>query len=477
MTLLTQEGGYPYSHGTASRLCDRLLRGMPDVGFDILTVVTDRVNPIVWEVPHNVARVLTVPTWGPPHAGRALRSRRLREFLSRYENFLLSLLRVGSPEGFADGLCALAAHSRAGELSATLRTDAAARTLAAVWRHPDVAGSVADATRHDARQATDLLEQTLRPLAAPSPRTDLTHAVGGGLAALPGLVARHFEDVPLLLSEHGEFQPERYLGHRAGPYRWPVKALLLGFHRLLARETNARADLVTFGGHYHRRWVEHGGTEVGRIGTVYGGIEPELFPRFAKPEPQVPTLVWAGRIDPIKDLETLIRCFHIVRRELPEARLRLFGPVASGAERYRDHCQALIAELGLTNAVTFEGRVSDIESAYAAGNIVMLSSVSEGFPFSVVEAMAFGRVPVSTAVRGAREAVGDAGLVVPLRDPLAMAQAALGLLRNPARRAAMVKVGRQRVIEQFMLRHTTDSFRSFYLSLAGQSRGAGTSGV
>lgn len=128
-----------------------------------------------------------------------------------------------------------------------------------------------------------------------------------------------------------------------------------------------------------------------------------------------------------------------MRSELPEATLRLFGGTPRGGEAYRERCEALADSLDQGGAVTFEGRVEDIRDAYAAGNVVMLSSISEGFPFTLIEAMSCGRATVSTDVGGVREAVGPAGLVVPPRDPDAMAAAALELLGDPVRRAAMGK--------------------------------------
>lgn len=192
--------------------------------------------------------------------------------------------------------------------------------------------------------------------------------------------------------------------------------------------------------------------------------------RSAGPEPTDLTLSWAGRVDPIKDLETLIRAFALARAQLPSLRLRLFGGTPRGGEAYRERCEALAAELGHADAVTFEGRVDDIKDAYAAGNVVMLSSISEGFPFTLIEAMSCGRATVSTDVGGVREAVGDTGLVVPPRDPGAMAAAALELLGDPGRRRSMGEAARLRVIEQFTLRQTVDTFRSIYLELSTLGR-------
>ncbi|MFF6783315.1 GT4 family glycosyltransferase PelF [Streptomyces sp. NPDC012510] len=468
VTLLT-EGTYPHSHGGVSVWCDQLVQGMPDLEFDVIAVTGTGREPVVWDPPAHVSRVLSVPLWGEPPEGRPPRGRARRQLAAAYERFLTALLDPAAEDGFAPALHAMARAAADGTLSPFLRSDRAIALLTAVWNRPGLAVREARPTLHDALTATSLLEHALRPLAAPPPETGVAHAVSGGVAVLPGLAALERHGVPLLLTEHGVYLRERYLGCRTAPYRWPVKAVVLGFFRLLAEETYRRAALITPGNRYNRLWEEQGGADPESIRTVYNGVDPAAFSP-AGPEPDTPTLSWAGRVDPIKDLETLIRAFALVRARRPDARLRLFGGTPKGGEAYRERCQALAAELGHGDAVTFEGRVDDIRDAYAAGNVVMLSSISEGFPFTLIEAMSCGRATVSTDVGGVREAVGDTGLVVPPRDPGAMAEAALELLGDPVRRRAMGEAARLRVIEQFTLRRTIDTFRSIYLELLTRAR-------
>ncbi|MFC7882675.1 GT4 family glycosyltransferase PelF [Streptomyces sp. NPDC057376] len=464
VTLLT-EGTYPHSHGGVSVWCDQLVTGMPDLDFDVVAVTGTGREPLVWDVPAHVGRVVSVPMWGAAPQGRAPRGRRAGRLAADYERFVTALLDPRAEHGFAPALYRLARAAADGALSPFLRGDRAISVLTAVWNRPGLPVREARPTLHDAVTATALLEHALRPLAAPYPEQGVAHAVSGGVAVLPGLAGLERHGVPLLLTEHGVYLRERYLGYRTAPYRWPVKALLLGFFRLLAEETYRRAALITPGNRYNRLWEEQGGAAPQSIRTVYNGVDPAAFPP-AGPEPARPVLSWAGRVDPIKDLETLIRAFALVRAELPDARLRLFGGTPRGGEAYRERCEALAAELGHGDAVAFEGRVEDIKDAYAAGNVVMLSSISEGFPFTLIEAMSCGRATVSTDVGGVREAVGGAGLVVPPRDPAAMAAAALELLRDAGRRRAMGEAARLRVIEQFTLRQTIDTFRSIYLELS-----------
>ncbi|MGP4111853.1 GT4 family glycosyltransferase PelF [Streptomyces sp. 4N509B] len=551
------EGTYPHIHGGVSTWCDQLVRGMPDVDFQVLSLTATGREPVAWELPPNIRRHTAVPLWGVPPgtAHPPLWGVARRRFLASYGSFLDALLDADdqAPDGpaqerFAAGLYELAVLAREGRLSAALRTEAALRTLTDRWatgpspatRSPaaaspllatalapaatpalaralatreatgggagrgagggeattagltsfltdpltdPLADPVADAatppgdggdhatrpTLHDALTATDLLEHHLRPLAVRIPDGHIAHAVSGGLAVLPALVAQRLDGTPFLLTEHGVYLRERYLSHRGASFGTPVKRLLLGFHRRLAVEGYRRARLVTPCNQYNRRWEERGGADPDRIRTVYNGVDPQAFPE-AGPEPATLTLVWAGRVDPIKDLETLIRAYALLRPAFPTLRLRLFGGVPAGGEEYRDRCAKLAATLGVADGLTFEGRVSQVSRAYAAGSVVMLSSISEGFPYSLIEAMSCGRATVSTDVGGVREAAGDAGLVVPPRDPAAMAEATAALLRDPGRRAALGAAARRRVIDQFALRSLIDNFLGIYDELGTPPR-------
>jgi len=240
-----------------------------------------------------------------------------------------------------------------------------------------------------------------------------------------------------------------------------VKALYLRFLRYLCATGYQEAAAITPGNAYNRRWEERLGAEPTRIRTVYNGVDPACFPAVDG-EPAVPTISWVGRIDPIKDLETLLRAFSLVRTELPAARLRLFGSAPQGGEAYLQRCQALAAELGIAGAATFEGRVADIRDAYQAGSIVVLCSVSEGFPYSLIEAMTCGRACVATDVGGVTEALGDTGLVIAPRNPERLARACLTLLRDDRRRRRLGSAARARALEYFTVDEAINTFDEIY---------------
>lgn len=106
VTMLT-EGTYPHVHGGVSTWCDQLVRGMPEVDFNVIALTGSGREPVTWELPRNVYRHTVVPLWGAtPRRGRrsVLRGKAHRRFTEVYETFLLSLLDPG--HGDSPGPCA-----------------------------------------------------------------------------------------------------------------------------------------------------------------------------------------------------------------------------------------------------------------------------------------------------------------------------------------------------------------------------------
>ena len=352
---LMTEGTYPFAFGGVSVWCDQLIRGMPGYDFHVVALVGTAAEPAVWALPGNVVSLVKMPLWGPaavPTSGRCGGGRRgggrggglpLRLLRQLIETLLDS--PAGTPQRFAVVLRELHEYcSRHGTLSTSLASDKAVHLLAGAWRDRWTDAGRPAPTLHDAVTALQLLDHSLRPLCYPPVPADLGHAVANGLSLLPALAAKWQHGVPVLLTEHGVYLREQFLQHRRSPYRWPVKALYLRFLRHLCATGYQEAAAITPGNAYNRRWEERLGAEPSRIRTVYNGVDPACFPALDG-EPAVPTISWVGRIDPIKDLETLLRAFSLVRKELPAARLRLFGSAPQGGESYLQRCQALAAEL------------------------------------------------------------------------------------------------------------------------------------
>ncbi len=470
---LVSEGTYPFAMGGVSVWCDQLIRGLPGFRWEMVALTVDGSEREAWPRPSNLDRVLNIPLWTPRTPGRGPRGRPGAAFRSAYQNLLDCLLIPLDPGSeraaqhrsrflFAlRGLYEYAAQG--GDLYAAVLSNPALTAMMDAWQ-----GIRADEecalTLADAAEAAWLIAHMTRPLAEPPVRADVVHSSMNGLAMLVAMAAKWAYDTPILLSEHGIYLRERYISylHASAPH--PVKVLILSFFRSLAGASYLLADALAPHSSYNRRWQLQNGADPSRMWTMYNGIEPDAFPS-AEAEPDVPTVAFMGRIDPLKDLHTLIRAFALVRERIPGARLRIFGGTPAVNAAYRDSCAQLIEELDLAGDATLEGRVDDVVQAYHSGTIVALTSISEGFPYTVVEAMACGRTVVCTNVGGVAEAVADTGIVVPPRDHVAVADACVRLLDDPAERHRLAALARARVLRRFTLDQSLVAYRELYEKL------------
>jgi glycosyltransferase involved in cell wall biosynthesis len=464
--LLVTEGTYPHVRGGVSVWCDQMIKGLKTHRFHVVALTATGHEPAVYDLPENVGSLRLLPLWTaqrPVQRGRFAKRPDPTAAITLLE---ASLSRdPGATEDFESALFELffQAHQPI-NLIEVLRTDAVATALAQFWQH--FHGGRGPALKlADAMTALDLIEHALRPLSYRPPETNITHTVSNGLAALVGLAAKWTHGTPLIIAEHGVYLRERYLALHGERLGWPVKAIVAAFTRRLCETGYRNADLITPCNEYNQRWEKRLGADPAKLRTVYNGVDPDRFPP-AQGEPEEPTLVFVGRIDPLKDLHTLLRGFALVLAELPAARLRIFGGAPAGGEWYHEECLALVQELGIGDAVVFEGQCNAVSDAYAAGHVVVLSSISEGLPFTVIEAMACGKPNVGTEVGGVAEAIGDTGLVVPPRRPAELAQACLDLLTDHERRRALGIAARERALKLFTIGRAVDIFDEIYNSLA-----------
>jgi glycosyltransferase involved in cell wall biosynthesis len=127
----------------------------------------------------------------------------------------------------------------------------------------------------------------------------------------------------------------------------------------------------------------------------------------------------------------------------------IFVLVGDGSERASLEAQA--ARLGIGDRVIFLGYRDDVAELLASCDLLVLPSLYEGLPLSVLEAMAAGKPVVATSVGGTPEAVldGETGFLVPSRDPTALVRAIQRLLKDACLRRKMGMAGRRRVQRNF----------------------------
>jgi polysaccharide biosynthesis protein PelF len=468
---LLAEGTYPFHPGGVSVWCDQLVRGLAPHRFTIYSIIGGDDSEPIWELPENVTDVHSICLWdnapSPKRPGSTS-----AELQSAFAQMVTSLVEPGGGPAFFDALHQLFVLSQTRPLNGALRTKASLEVLLDVM---GVAGpadrSIGDDHRpvmiSEAGLALDLIEHQLRPLFVPPPEVDLCHATANGLSILPALGAFWARKTPLVLSEHGIYLRERYLSYNAATYTRAVRSIMLRFFKRLTWVGYQIADAIAPGSEYNRQWQEANGGASERIRPIYNGVDAANFITCPS-EPDVPTLVWLGRIDPLKDVETLLLAFAKVRRSLPTARLRIFGSAADDNRDYLMLCEGLRDSLDLGQSATFEGRATSVVDAYHAGHIVLLTSISEGFPYTLIEAMAAGKPTVATDVGGVREAAGDAGLIVPPQRPDQIADACLVLLGDAELRRSIGRAARARILSMFTLEQSLAVFGDLYREVTGR---------
>ncbi|MEV6777418.1 DUF3492 domain-containing protein [Streptomyces syringium] len=512
MGLLT-EGGCPYGAGESGRWCERLVRGLDGHDFEIyaLSRAAHEEQGEPAELPAQVRRVRTASLWGDPAAragGRAYGTygrRERRAFDAHFGELVAAISSPGEPTStdlayrFADGLYGLAGLARdAGGLAGALRSEQALRALERACRAPGAHPAAYGTRVADLLLVSGLLERALRPLSldwygvsgsgADDERglagVDLCHATSGGVAALPGLLAKRFFGTPLLVTEYGARLRAYYLreggagltadgtaGEGGAGLSLAVRTLLSAFHRRLTAEVYDRAALVTHGDARDRRWQEHCGADRKRLRTVHPGVDPSRYDTVGEGVGRAGaartddgrTLVWVGG----GPEPALWQALAELREAEPDVRLRVVGPPDPGPPPDCGPPSALAPAVSFEEAASFDD-AGDPE-VYASASVVLLAGSADGFPAPLVEAMLCGRATVSPDVGVVRDVIGGTGPVVPPGDARALAEAALALLRDPERRARLGAAARARALELFTVERNVAAYHGIHLEVLSRA--------
>jgi glycosyltransferase involved in cell wall biosynthesis len=173
-----------------------------------------------------------------------------------------------------------------------------------------------------------------------------------------------------------------------------------------------------------------------------------------------------ARFDPVKDHAGLLRAFALLRATTPDAHLVLIGDGETRAAS-----EALAGELGLGDSVHFAGELRSGGNHHRAFDLSVLASLSEGFPNTLVEAMAAGKPVVATAVGGSIDAVvhEETGLLVPPGQPAELAEALARLAGSAALRRLFGDEGRRRALESFDAASVVGGLEAMYDQLLARA--------
>lgn len=464
---LITEGTYPFSGGGVSTWCDQLMTTLPEVGFEVVSITATGGNQRVWQTPPNVNAVTELGFWEPSAPGerarymRAMGRGRIDATALESVMRLLDLLLDPRPdqEAFERSLDELITQAELEHLAPALRCRAAVRWLTKRLAEIGWKASIADVV-----QCLDILEHLMRPAGFRMPTADIYHATGNGLAALVAIAGSARTGAPIVLSEHGVYLRERYLEYLDGPLGPCTRTMVLRFYRLLAATAYRRADVIVPVTSYNRRWEVHNGADEHRIRVVNNGVDPARFSTGSAEGSNEgpPTVGFLSRIDRIKDPLTLIRSAVHVKAEIPDVRVRIWGAVANNQQDYDLECRRTVSDLGLDDTVSFEGVTDDPASAYGAMDVLVSTSISEGLPYGIIEAMMCRKAIISTNVGGLPEALDGVAVLIEPRDADTLARAIVDVLHDPETSRELGTAARERALERFSLVDMTERYRAIY---------------
>jgi len=200
-------------------------------------------------------------------------------------------------------------------------------------------------------------------------------------------------------------------------------------------------------------------------------LRPELTSANAQPRPvkSPPTVLFVGRIAANKAHHDLIKATTVLRTSIRGSKLRLVG--ATSSPRYRSALDRLIASLGLTDAVSFTGRLSDAELdlEYRHADVFCCLSDHEGFGIPLLEAAHHGLPIVAFDAAAVAETVGGGGIVLNEKSPATVATALERVLTDVDLRASMVEAANAR-LRELGPDSAAKQFETAIVSVAEQTR-------
>jgi glycosyltransferase involved in cell wall biosynthesis len=272
-------------------------------------------------------------------------------------------------------------------------------------------------------------------------KVDLLHAHQYTPFFYSTIARLRYRHPPILFTEHGRSFPDYPRRKRI----WANRLLL-----------ESRDRVVGVGQAVRRALIRNEGFPENRVTVISNGVDLAPFDRPAVDRDAVRgefglaanalLVLQVARLDYLKDHLTAIRTMERIVRRRPDAHLLLVG---EGTER--PAVEKDVADRSLASHVTLLGRRRDVPRLLPASDVVLLTSISEGIPLTLIEAMAARRPVVATDVGGVAEIVedGTTGLLAPSGDDARLAEHVLRLADDAVLRGKMGEAGRRRAYALF----------------------------
>ncbi len=449
------------------------IEGMNDSEFVVLNQLSNPNISAIYSIPRNVSRVIEVPLFG---------TNRYEEFSKQDVSLVSKIIRTTDSvvqHKFLPLFEKLLKNMLADRCETELVKDSIFKMhkfltvydAKKCFEHPMAWETFLKQVRQDPLYsrmslkvvlgAFQFFQRGLQIISIEIPRVDLVHCSLVWFPSMVAVCAKKEYGTPILVTEHGVAFREQLLYYNTQFQDDASKIFWKTLARNIITTVYAEADAIVPVCLANALWERLLGAEESKIRVIYNGIDTNRFrPIKAELENARPTVVSVARIDGFKDIPSLIRAVNYVREKVPNVECLLYG--GSIDLEYSLKCVNLVKALRLENNFKFMGSTKEPEKAYNRGDVVALTSIAEGFPFSVIEAMACGKAIVASDVGGVAEALEGCGILVRSRNPQDMANGIIELLRNEKLRSELGAAACKKAREKFSLETSIQQYRELY---------------
>jgi len=489
LILLQTEASYPYGGGGISTWVHTLCTELEEEADFILFAVTGQPNvKLKYELPQNIRSIIHVPLWGveqpadyyaPQRPFSVTLSAKIRTndndvidslFLPLFRDLMQGIFNGGHSSPYSEaeiiyGLWKFCTHF-------DYKTALSHRKVWAEFKHwiersyPDdiMDLNVPEINLKHVTFALRWLYHFLMPVDVPLPDVEVTHSTLAGFPSIPSIVKRYEDGTPAVITDHGVWLRERLINiGKEKEFDYYTKRFLLDLSTFMSRAIYSIADQVSPVTKIHTKWETISGAEEEKIKPIYNGIDVDVFRPQPKPDETEgrPTVVAVAHIFPLKDIETMIRSCDIVRRQVPDVQYRVYGSMDID-KSYTQKCKALVEKLDLGDHFIFGGFHQNPSEVYNEGDVTVLSSISEGVPYTVLESMSCRRPVIATDVGGVREAIGEYGYLCKPGEPGELAQGIIEFLKDDERRIRLGRKARERILDNFTKERSVNAYLKDY---------------
>ena len=483
--LLILEGTYPYNGGGVSTWAHILCNEIKNANFTLYSINASYEEKSKYTLSDNVKRVVQDHQWKPLEPKEIIDYGKKyyklvfkknyndeaiidKEFIPLFTSFLKNIKSPNSDTAELDTIVfKMWQFFQQHDYKKTMQRQKVWQTFYDISKEDLIEDNDTETTLLDITEGLRWIYRFLIPITIKVPKCEISHITLAGFPILPALVLKYKYGTPIIVTEHGVFIRERLLAINSAEYSFFLKKLLIQFSEAITKLVYYKADLILSVNKFNMTWEKLYGAESSKIKVIYNGIDHELFSPKPKPEhlKNTPTVVAAARVFHLKDIITMIRSCEVVRRKIPNVKYIVYGD-DNAVPEYTEECNTLIQELNLEDNFIFGGITNNPNLLYCEGDISILTSISEGFPYTVIESMSCGVPVVATDVGGVAEALDEScGFICKPRDFEEIGNRVIELLENDELRKQKGVNARQKVIDYFTIGTFISEYEKAYESV------------